>query len=363
MKTYLVGGAVRDQLLDYPYHERDWVVVGARPEDLLALGYQQVGKDFPVFLHPKSKEEYALARTERKSGPGYHGFVCDFSPDITLEEDLSRRDLTINAIAQDEDKAIIDPYHGQRDLDAKLLRHVSPAFAEDPLRILRVARFTARYAHRGFTVAEETMALMRSMSRNGELTTIAPERIWVELSKALGEQNPASFFEVLLNCDALSALFPEWAASFTPALLTLIDTAAAQALSLDQRFAISCSNLDASSCKTLCQNLRASNSASWLAECCAANTPLPAMESAEEWLKVLEQFDYARRPEQLANFIAIAQILQPSETRLAMLGDAGEQLSAISAAELMSQGYKGAELGAALREQRLAALRAITGAN
>tara|TARA_R110001583_G_scaffold37477_5_gene122078 strand:- start:73 stop:1164 length:1092 start_codon:yes stop_codon:yes gene_type:complete len=363
MKTYLVGGAVRDQLLDYPYHERDWVVVGARPEDLLALGYQQVGKDFPVFLHPKSKEEYALARTERKSGPGYHGFVCDFSPDITLEEDLSRRDLTINAIAQDEDKAIIDPYHGQRDLDAKLLRHVSPAFAEDPLRILRVARFTARYAHRGFTVAEETMALMRSMSRNGELATIAPERIWVELSKALGEQNPASFFEVLLNCDALAALFPEWAASFTPALLTLIDTAAAQALSLDQRFAISCSNLDASSCKTLCQNLRASNSASWLAERCAANTPLPAMESAEEWLKVLEQFDYARRPEQLANFIAIAQLLQPSETRLAMLGDAGEQLSAISAAELMSQGYKGAELGAALREQRLAALRAITGAN
>ncbi len=356
MKTYLVGGAVRDQLLGYPFHERDWVVVGARPEDLLALGYQQVGKDFPVFLHPNSKEEYALARTERKSGPGYHGFVCDFSPDITLEEDLSRRDLSINAIAQDEDGTIVDPYHGQRDLDAKLLRHVSPAFAEDPLRILRVARFAARYTHLGFRVADETMALMSSMSRNGELATIAPERIWVELSKALGEKHPASFFKVLLDCDALAALFPAWAASLSSALLDAIDTGAAQELTTDQRFAISCSKLGAAACRALCQNLRASNSASWLAERCAANTPLPALQSAEDWLSVLEQFDYARRPEQLLNFIATAEILSPGEAHLAMLAEAAEKLRGITAADLMTQGYKGAALGSALREKRLAAL-------
>jgi tRNA nucleotidyltransferase (CCA-adding enzyme) len=359
MKTYLVGGAVRDKLLNYPYHERDWVVVGARPQDLLNLGYQQVGKDFPVFLHPKTKEEYALARTERKNGPGYHGFVCDFSPDITLEEDLSRRDLTINAIAEDEDQTIIDPYHGRQDLDAKVLRHVSPAFAEDPLRIIRVARFAARYAHLGFTVADETMALMSRMSRNGELATIAPERIWVELSKALGERSPASFLKVLIASDALEALFPDWLPALTPALLNAIDNAAAQALSLDQRFAISCSNLSAGSCKRLCQSLRASNSASWLAERCAANTPFPALEAAEEWLTLLEQFDYARRPEQLSNFIEIAKLLSPSETRLTLLADAAKKLRGVNAAELMSRGYKGAELGVALRTKRLEEIAAF----
>ena len=357
MKTYLVGGAVRDQLLGYPYHERDWVVEGARPDDLLAQGYQQVGKDFPVFLHPKSKEEYALARTERKSGPGYHGFVCDFSPDITLEEDLSRRDLTINAIAQDEDGSIVDPYHGQRDLDAKVLRHVSPAFAEDPLRILRVARFAARYAHLGFMVADETTTLMRSMSRNGELATIASERLWVELSKALGEKHPASFFKVLLDCDALAALFPEWAQSLSSELLDAIDTAAAQGLSPDQRFATSCSNLSTSRCQTLCQTLRASNSAAWLAARCAANIPLPNMHSAEAWLSTLEKFDYARRPELLGDFIAVARILCPNESRLDLLADTGEKLREVTAANLINQGYKGAEIGIALREIRLVALR------
>lgn len=363
MKTYLVGGAVRDKLLNYPYHERDWVVVGARPQDLLDLGYQQVGKDFPVFLHPKTKEEYALARTERKSGSGYHGFVCDFSPDITLEEDLSRRDLTINAIAQDEDKTIIDPYHGRNDLNSKVLRHVSPAFIEDPLRILRVARFAARYAHLGFTVAAETMELMSKMSRNGELETIAHERIWIELSKALGERNPGSFFKVLIDCDALLALFPDWLPALPPEILSAIDDAAAQALSLDQRFAICCSNLSAEASKRLCQSLRASNSASWLAERCAANTPLPALQKAEEWLILLEQFDYARRPEQLNNFIEIAKLLNPSETRLILLADAAEKLREITAAALMSQGYKGAELGKALRAKRLQKIATLIAAS
>ncbi|OSN11042.1 multifunctional CCA tRNA nucleotidyl transferase/2'3'-cyclic phosphodiesterase/2'nucleotidase/phosphatase [Lonsdalea iberica] len=209
MKIYLVGGAVRDGLLHQPVTERDWVVVGATPETLLTLGYQQVGRDFPVFLHPTSREEYALARTERKSGQGYTGFVCNASPDVTLEDDLLRRDLTINAIAQDEDGSLIDPYGGQRDLESKQLRHVSDAFGEDPLRVLRVARFAARYAHLGFTIAPETLALMRQMVDSGELDSLTPERVWKETEKALGSNSPQVYFERLRDCGALQVLFPE----------------------------------------------------------------------------------------------------------------------------------------------------------
>ncbi|OSN08279.1 multifunctional CCA addition/repair protein [Lonsdalea iberica] len=209
MKIYLVGGAVRDGLLHQPVTERDWVVVGATPETLLTLGYQQVGRDFPVFLHPTSREEYALARTERKSGQGYTGFVCNASPDVTLEDDLQRRDLTINAIAQDEDGSLIDPYGGQRDLESKQLRHVSDAFGEDPLRVLRVARFAARYAHLGFTIAPETLALMRQMVDSGELDSLTPERVWKETEKALGSNSPQVYFERLRDCGALQVLFPE----------------------------------------------------------------------------------------------------------------------------------------------------------
>lgn len=209
MKTYLVGGAVRDALLKLPVKDRDWVVVGATPEAMLAQGFQQVGRDFPVFLHPKSREEYALARTERKSGNGYTGFVTWSAPDVTLEQDLQRRDLTINAIAQTESGELIDPFHGLRDLQRRLLRHVSDAFNEDPLRVLRVARFAARFAHLNFRIAEETQALMRQMAESGELSHLTAERVWKETEKALTSRNPQVYFQVLRDCGALEVLFPE----------------------------------------------------------------------------------------------------------------------------------------------------------
>ncbi|MDH5764894.1 MAG: multifunctional CCA addition/repair protein [Gammaproteobacteria bacterium] len=209
MQIYLVGGAVRDQLLNFPFQEKDWVVVGATPEQMLQQNFNPVGKDFPVFLHPDTKEEYALARTERKTAPGYKGFDIFASPDVSLEDDLLRRDLTINAMAQDKDGNIIDPYHGQKDLENKILRHVSDAFNEDPVRILRVARFAARYHHLGFTIADETMQLMQSMVNNHEVDALVSERVWQEMHKALGEKDPQVFFETLRQCDALKCIFPE----------------------------------------------------------------------------------------------------------------------------------------------------------
>lgn len=214
MKIYLVGGAVRDQLLNLPVKDRDWVVVGATPETLLQQGYQQVGKDFPVFLHPDTHEEYALARTERKSGSGYTGFTCYAAPDVTLEDDLQRRDLTINAIAYSAKDEYIDPYHGIDDIHAKLLRHVSDAFSEDPLRVLRVARFAARFAPLGFTIAPETMSLMQEMTNSGELNALTAERVWKETEKALHSQAPQVYFEILHQCGALKILFPEINALF-----------------------------------------------------------------------------------------------------------------------------------------------------
>lgn len=209
MKTFLVGGAVRDALLRLPVKDRDWVVVGTTPEAMLAEGYQQVGRDFPVFLHPRSREEYALARTERKSGKGYTGFVTQFAPDVSLEQDLQRRDLTINAIAQSDSGELIDPYGGQRDLAQRQLRHVSAAFNEDPLRVLRVARFAARFAHLNFRIADETQALMREMAVSGELAHLTAERVWKETEKALLTRNPQVYFQVLRDCGALQVLFPE----------------------------------------------------------------------------------------------------------------------------------------------------------
>jgi len=209
VKTFLVGGAVRDALLRLPVKDRDWVVVGTTPDNMLEQGYQQVGRDFPVFLHPRSREEYALARTERKNGKGYTGFVTQFAPDVTLEQDLQRRDLTINAIAQADDGSLIDPYHGQQDLASRTLRHVSSAFKEDPLRVLRVARFAARFAHLNFRVADETQALMREMAESGELADLTAERVWKETEKALLTRNPQVYFQVLRDCGALQVLFPE----------------------------------------------------------------------------------------------------------------------------------------------------------
>lgn len=214
MQVYLVGGAVRDRILGHPVVEKDYVVVGATPDQLIAQGFQPVGKDFPVFLHPETKEEYALARTERKSGHGYHGFEFFTAPDVSLEEDLIRRDLTINAMAMDDEDQVIDPYHGLEDLNQKILRHVSDAFIEDPLRVLRVARFAARYHAYGFQVADETLDLMRKLAQSGELNTLTPERVWKETSRALMEEHADIYFDVLRQCGALKVLFPEIDALF-----------------------------------------------------------------------------------------------------------------------------------------------------
>ncbi|AST70904.1 multifunctional CCA addition/repair protein [Kosakonia cowanii] len=257
MKSYLVGGAVRDTLLGLPVKDRDWVVVGATPQEMLDAGYQQVGRDFPVFLHPQSREEYALARTERKSGSGYTGFTCYAAPDVTLEQDLLRRDLTVNALAQDENGAIIDPFNGQQDLRQRILRHVSPAFNEDPLRVLRVARFAARYAHLSFRIADETMTLMRDMTGAGELAHLTPERVWKETESALRTRNPQVYFQVLRDCGALKVLFPEidalfgvpapakWHPEIDTGIHTLMTVSMAAMLSpeVDVRFATLCHDL------------------------------------------------------------------------------------------------------------------------
>ncbi len=249
MNIYVVGGAVRDELLGRPVVDRDWVVVGATPEDLVALGYQPVGRDFPVFLHPETREEYALARSERKTAPGYHGFVFHTAPDVSLEEDLARRDLTINAMARDTEGRLVDPYGGRTDLEARVLRHVSPAFAEDPVRILRLARFAARYAD--FAIARETLDLARAMVAAGEVDHLVPERVWQELAKGLLEARPSRQFEVLRQCGALARLLPEvdalfgvpQRADFHPEVdcglhtLLVIDAAARHGYGLAVRFA------------------------------------------------------------------------------------------------------------------------------
>jgi len=214
MLIYKVGGVVRDRLLGLPSSDCDWVVVGATPAEMLRQGYKKVGKDFPVFLHPETKDEYALARTERKVALGYSGFEIDAAPDVSLTQDLARRDLTINAMAETPDGEIIDPFSGQKDLEKKLLRHVSSAFSEDPVRVLRIARFAARFAYLGFTVADETMDLMRQMSASGEIDALVPERVWTECSRALLERQPSTFFQVLRNCGALRSIFPELDALF-----------------------------------------------------------------------------------------------------------------------------------------------------
>lgn len=257
MDIYLVGGAIRDRLLNLPVKDKDWLVVGATPQQMLDAGYQQVGKDFPVFLHPESHQEYALARTERKSGPGYTGFTCYAAPDVTLEQDLLRRDLTLNAIAESGDGQLIDPFGGLSDLRNRLLRHVSPAFKEDPLRVLRVARFAARFAHLNFRIAPETLELMHAMVAEGELIHLPAERVWKETEKALTSHNPQIYFAVLRECGALKVLFPEidalygvpapakWHPEIDTGVHTLMTLAIAAQLSpkTDVRFATLCHDL------------------------------------------------------------------------------------------------------------------------
>ena len=357
MDIYLVGGAVRDKLLGYPYHERDWLVVGATPDELTKRGYAQVGKDFPVFLHPRSKEEYALARRERKTAAGYHGFVCDFGPEVTVEDDLRRRDLTINAMAEGSDGRLIDPFGGQHDLQQRLLRHVSPAFAEDPLRIFRVARFAARYTHLGFRIADDTLALMRQMSNARELGALSPERIMTEINKALSERHPSAFFRSLLDCGALATLYPAWAASLTAPLLSALDNTE---LDVEARFALSCSAMRRDDCDALCAQLRASKRASLLARHTTTQLPLAGVlaQSPEAVLLQLETLDYLRRPDILDSLCCIAAALGEDHSALTQLQQAADALRQIDAKQLIAEGLRGPALGKALRERRLAALTA-----
>ncbi len=337
MQIYSVGGAIRDELLGLTVQDRDYVVVGATPQEMLAQGFLPVGKDFPVFLHPQSREEYALARTERKAGRGYKGFTVFASQEVTLEEDLLRRDLTINAMARDADGRLIDPYGGQRDLLAKVLRHVSPAFAEDPVRILRVARFAARFPD--FSVAPETLALMREMVNNGEAEHLVPERVWQELSRGLMAQTPSRMFQALRECGALAGLMPELDRLFgVPQppehhpevdtgvhVMRVVDWAAKQDFNLAVRFAALTHDLGkgltpsalwpkhhgheakgADLVKTLCQRLRVSGDCRDLAVLTARyhGDIHRALElRPETLLKILESADAFRRPQRFQNLL------------------------------------------------------------
>lgn len=371
MNIYLVGGAVRDQLLGVPVYDHDWVVVGATAEAMVEQGYQPVGKDFPVFLHPQSKEEYALARTERKSGHGYKGFEFYASPEVTLEEDLRRRDLTINAMAMDQDGQLIDPFHGQEDLKRHCLRHVSAAFVEDPLRVLRVARFNARFAHLGFTVADETLALMEKLAVSGELSHLTAERVWQECYRALGERSPDVFFSLLHQSQALKELMPEiderWTTATSADCCRLLAAASEQAASPELRLALLCYqlDLDESALSTLLERLKAPNDSR---RCCLLlRRALPQVLeidqlTAEQKLSLYQTLDLQRRPEHLAQVVLAQRILHAAQ--LADQGDAEQALlqliqliDAIQPAALAAEGYKGKALGDELQRRRLARIQ------
>ena len=402
MQRYLVGGAVRDELLGYPFHEHDWVVVGATPEEMLGAGYQQVGKDFPVFLHPQTKEEHALARTERKNGKGYTGFSVYAAPDVTLEQDLQRRDLTINAIAKDDNGNYIDPFNGRADIEHRVLRHVSAAFAEDPLRVLRVARFYARYAHLGFTVAEDTMVLMRQLSDSGELQTLSPERVWQETAKALTSQSPAAYFQLLYHCGALQALMPELAAlwgvpqpaKWHPEIDTGIHTllvlrqAAIMSDRLDIRFASLVHDLGKGITKAellpshhgheytglklieqLCQRLRVPNDCRELALLVCEYHQL--VHKARELkpatiLKLFNGVDLWRKPQRLDDILCCCQadlrgrtgFEQADYPQARYLQQLAHAANTVNVRDIVATGVQGAAIGAALQQARLAAISA-----
>ncbi|MEQ6968945.1 multifunctional CCA addition/repair protein [Pectobacterium polaris] len=400
MKIYLVGGAVRDSLLGLPVTEKDWVVVGATPENLLAQGYQQVGKDFPVFLHPVSRDEYALARTERKSGKGYTGFVCHAAPDVTLEQDLLRRDLTINAIARTERGDLIDPYHGRRDLENRVLRHVSEAFSEDPLRVLRVARFAARFAHLGFQIAEETMALMQKMAHEGELAYLTPERVWKETEKALGTSSPDVYFQVLRDCGALAVLFPEidnlygvpapakWHPEIDTGIHTMMTVAMAARLSpeIDVRFATLCHDLGkgltppelwprhlghgpagVKLVEALCQRLRVPNPIRDLAKLVAEYHDLVhtvQVLQPKTLLKLFDAIDVWRKPQRLEQLALTSEADARGRAGFEenpypqgdYLREAFRVASQVSSADVVADGFKGVDVRNELSRRRIHAL-------
>ncbi|MCK9817586.1 multifunctional CCA addition/repair protein [Pseudomonas sp. MAFF 302046] len=401
MQIYKVGGAVRDRLLGEPVTDIDWVVVGATSEEMLAQGFRPVGADFPVFLHPKSGEEYALARTERKSGRGYGGFTFHASPEVTLEEDLIRRDLTINAMAEDDQGNLTDPYHGQKDLKDRILRHVSPAFAEDPLRVLRVARFAARYAGLGFSVAQETLELMRQLSESGELEALTPERSWKEISRALMEKQPQVFIQVLRDCAALKVLMPEVDALFgvpQPPIhhpeidcgvhtLSVVQQAALHQQPLTVRWACLLHDLG----KGLTpedqwpRHLEHEHTGLKLIEAVNQRFKVPrdcqelallvgeyhthshrAFElRASTLLALLQSFDVYRRPQRFDEFIAACEM--DARGRLGLesrpypqadyLRGAASAARAVAVQPLLEQGFKGPALGEALKRERLNALK------
>jgi len=406
--TYLVGGAVRDQLLGRPVTERDWVVVGSTPEAMLAQGFQPVGQDFPVFIKPQTGEEYALARTERKSGKGYGGFTFHTSPDVTLEDDLIRRDLTVNAMAQAPDGSIIDPYGGRKDLEKRLLRHVSSAFAEDPLRVLRVARFAARYAHLGFQVAPETMALMRQLSESGELQALTPERSWKEISRALMEPNPDVFIRVLRECGALVELLPEIDALFgVPQpeahhpeidtgehILQVLQIAARDQFPLTARWACLLHDLGKGltpeaewpkhhgheqkglkTVKAVNQRCKAPKDCQELALlCCEYHTHCHrALELRPQTLiKLFKALDIYRRAERFETFLAVCRADAQGRTgreqsdypQADYLRGAADAARNVSIQPLLDKGLQGADLGKALelsRQQAIADYKAALG--
>jgi tRNA nucleotidyltransferase (CCA-adding enzyme) len=402
LEIYQVGGSVRDTLLGLPVSDRDWVVVGATVQQMQDLGYRLVGKDFPVFLHPRTHEEYALARTERKVGPGYKGFTVYAAPDVTLEDDLRRRDLTVNAMALAPDGGLIDPFGGGADLKRRILRHVSPAFSEDPVRILRVARFAARLAPLGFVVADETVALMRTMVDAGEVDALVPERVWTELVRALGEQRPARFFEVLRSCGALRRLFPELDQLFgVPQpprhhpeidtgvhVMQVLDRAAQLSPDTRVRFAVLLHDLGKGATppaqwprhigheerglaliETMCQRLRAPNDYRELA--LLVGKYHGGVLRAEELrpatlLDTLQALDAFRRPERFEQFLLACEAdftgrpgyEQQPYTQAVFLRRILRVALSVDAAALAAQGLKGESLGVELRQRRIAAIRA-----
>jgi tRNA nucleotidyltransferase (CCA-adding enzyme) len=404
MRTYLVGGAVRDRLLGRPVIDHDHVVVGARPEDMLALGYKPVGKDFPVFLHPQSNEEYALARTERKTGHGYHGFAVQADPSVTLEEDLARRDLTINAIAQGEDGALVDPYGGVRDVEQRVLRHVSPAFVEDPVRLLRVARFAARFAPLGFTVADETMALLQKMVHEGEVDHLVPERVWAETRKALTEAQPSAFLRVLRESGALAVLFPEidalygvpQRAEFHPEVdtgvhLEMVLDAAAKLVPGDDLVGFCALTHDLGKALTpaeelprhvghehrgvtplraLAQRLKVPTDYADLAEL-VCREHLNAHRALElkpaTVLKLLVSLDALRRPERLQTFLAACMADKRGRLghehddypQAAWLRCARDAAASVTSAPFIAEGLQGPAVGAAMEKARIQAIAEV----
>jgi tRNA nucleotidyltransferase (CCA-adding enzyme) len=362
MEIYLVGGAVRDKLLGLPLTERDWVVVGSTVAEMLAQGYLQVGKDFPVFLHPHTKEEYALARTERKTAPGYKGFSVFAAPEVTLEQDLQRRDLTINAIAQDSKGVLIDPFHGIDDLNQRVLRHVSAAFVEDPLRVLRVARFAARFGALGFKLAPETQTLLEHISVSGELDALVPERVWKELNRALETPMPARFFEVLYHCNALARIFPELAQLFhqpfaSSVALTYLNATAD--LGGGERFAALAVPLahyphGQKDFEHLCTRLRVPTEYKELGRLLMTITP-QTPTTAAEWVNILQTCDAFRRPARFMRCVNLCQRWRPDFAQ--QLQRAYDLCAPIQAQTLIAQGVCGADIGIALRQQRQAALR------